>query len=257
MLWKDGNLDEFEKFNCVYLIHVADTYYKFGISRNIQKRIHAHNKYFCGMGHTPVIIKVWKCYTEQIMKDAENKIKMDANRIQLYGLTEILNAADISVIVNSIDNDIQMRNNVAEIQEIDAKNINVNEQAIDQNKARTCELCGKSFGKQIDIDRHRQRKTPCIITVVSEENKHNPNRCIFCNKTFVQKQGLVRHQKTCKVKNEVIRPQDPIAICKNEIILLKDVQQQKDLKMDEMKTKLTKLEAELAEIKRQLQNKTK
>lgn len=257
MLWKDGNLDDFEKFNCVYLIHVADTYYKFGISRNIRERIHTHNKYFCGMGHAPVIIKVWKCHTEQIMKDAENKIKTDANRIQLYGLTEILNVADISVIVDSIDNDIQMRNKTTEIQEIGVKTITVNEQAINQNKARTCELCGKSFGKQIDIDRHKQRKTPCLILEVNEADRNNPKRCIFCNRIFVQKQGLVRHHKTCKIKNEIIHPQDPIIACKKEIMLLKNVQQQKDMKMDEMKAKLTELEVQLAEINRQLQDRTK
>lgn len=66
---------------------------------------------------------------------------------------------------------------------------------------KKCYSCGKTFTKLIDIERHKKRKTPCLIVEVNEVDRNNPKRCIFCNRIFVQKQGLVRHHKTCKIKN--------------------------------------------------------
>lgn len=74
------------------------------------------------------------------------------------------------------------------------------EGVVHQNDLK-CYNCGKGFKKQSDFDRHKNRKTPCLIREVAPEHINNPNRCIFCNKIFSKKEHVTRHLKTCKIKN--------------------------------------------------------
>ncbi len=64
-----------------------------------------------------------------------------------------------------------------------------------------CYNCGKDFRDNLDLTRHKNRKTPCLIREVAPEQVNNPNRCIFCNKVFANVGNKNKHLKLCKVKN--------------------------------------------------------
>jgi hypothetical protein len=65
---------------------------------------------------------------------------------------------------------------------------------------KKCTDCGKVFTLVTDLQRHKNRKTPCVIRELTFEQLNNPNKCEFCNRTFVQPQTLTRHLKICKIK---------------------------------------------------------
>lgn len=69
------------------------------------------------------------------------------------------------------------------------------------NEANKCYGCGKNFRSPSTLAQHKARKTPCLIREVSEEDKHNPLRCIYCNKIFSKASNLTKHNKTCKIKH--------------------------------------------------------
>lgn len=71
----------------------------------------------------------------------------------------------------------------------------------DDNIERKCYSCGKEFKKPIDLARHKNRKTPCLIRDVKPEDVRNPLRCIYCNKIMSTSGNLTKHNKTCKIKH--------------------------------------------------------
>ena len=94
------------------------------------------------------------------------------------------------------------------------------------NVMSSCDLCGKVFRVPAEYQRHKNKKTPCLIVEVAPEQINNPNRCIYCNKTFVQKQTLTRHLNSCKVKNgEVKVPNDNVKYEQEIRILREEIKQ--------------------------------
>ena len=94
------------------------------------------------------------------------------------------------------------------------------------NVMTRCDLCGKVFRVPAEYQRHKNKKTPCLIVEVAPEQINNPNRCIYCNKTFVQKQTLTRHLNSCKVKNgEVKVPNDNVKYEQEIRILREEIKQ--------------------------------
>ncbi len=70
-----------------------------------------------------------------------------------------------------------------------------------QDNANKCYNCGKNFRAPALLERHKNRKTPCLIQELDVKDINNPNRCIYCNKIFSKKSNLTTHLKTCKIKN--------------------------------------------------------
>lgn len=65
-----------------------------------------------------------------------------------------------------------------------------------------CINCQKLFKRIRDFDRHKNRKTPCLIRDIHPNDKNNPNRCIYCNKILASRDNLRRHLNDyCKIKN--------------------------------------------------------
>lgn len=64
-----------------------------------------------------------------------------------------------------------------------------------------CYNCGKPFRDEFQLQRHKKKKTPCLIREIDEKDRHNPLRCIYCNKIFSKTSNLIRHHGSCKVKN--------------------------------------------------------
>ncbi len=67
--------------------------------------------------------------------------------------------------------------------------------------AHKCYSCGKSFTYAKDLERHKNRKTPCLIREVAPDQLHNPGRCIYCNKIFATRCNMLKHLSKCKIKN--------------------------------------------------------
>lgn len=65
-----------------------------------------------------------------------------------------------------------------------------------------CINCQKIFKTMQAYDRHKNRKTPCLIRDIPSDQLMNPNRCIYCNKILANKNNLKRHLlEACKIKN--------------------------------------------------------
>lgn len=100
-------------------------------------------------------------------------------------------------------------------------------QGINMNNKK-CYSCGKEFKLVTDLQRHKNRKTPCLIREISPSDRHNPLRCIFCNKIFSNKSNLRKHLGICKIKNGGMEILDEKVRYEQEIRILKEKDQQKD-----------------------------
>ncbi len=124
--------------------------------------------------------------------------------------------------------------------------INNQKLEIDNKK---CYSCGKSFRTPVELQRHKNRKTPCLIREVPENQRVNPNRCIFCNKIFTQSQHLTRHLLTCKIKNGGMAILDEKTRHEQEIRILKEtidkMNKDKEEENKNMAIRIEKLEAAL------------
>ena len=67
-------------------------------------------------------------------------------------------------------------------------------------KDKHCYNCGKTFARPALLLKHKNRKTPCLIQEVPEDDKEL-HRCKFCNRAYKHNFTLTRHYKVCKIKN--------------------------------------------------------
>lgn len=131
--------------------------------------------------------------------------------------------------------------------------------ADDMINDRKCYNCGKIFRTPSDLNKHKARKTPCLIREVDPKNIDNPNRCIYCNKVFAQPQTLTRHLKTCKIKNggmeilvDKVRHEQELRILKEkDAIRDKQLMEMKE-EMQQMKERDIARELQMKELKEQL-----
>ncbi len=110
---------------------------------------------------------------------------------------------------------------------------------------KKCFGCGKTFHTPTDLQRHKDRKTPCLIREVTEDQLKNPNRCIFCNKIFTTKGNLTKHHKGCKIKNGGMNILDEKVRHEQEIRILKEKDGQKDEEIRQIKEQLAELQKQI------------
>ena len=63
-----------------------------------------------------------------------------------------------------------------------------------------CYNCSKIFKYDSQLQRHINRKTPCLIRDLSDNDKQKIH-CIYCNKVYKTNQSLNKHIEKCKIKN--------------------------------------------------------
>lgn len=126
-----------------------------------------------------------------------------------------------------------------------------------------CYNCGKNFKYPKDLERHKGRKTPCLIREVTPEDRHNPNRCIFCNKIFSTKGNLIKHLSTCKIKNggmnildDKVQHEQKIRILEEQQMSDREKIQKMEEKMAEMAEKMAKMETQPTVINNSVINNT-
>ena len=66
----------------------------------------------------------------------------------------------------------------------------------------TCDKCNEKFDHKIAYDRHKNRKTDCIIPKYGSKSskKRTEHRCPVCDKIYSRKDSLARHKSVCKGK---------------------------------------------------------
>ena len=111
-----------------------------------------------------------------------------------------------------------------------------------------CYNCGKNFKDEAHLDQHKKRKTPCLIREVPPDQINNPNRCIFCNKILSKKEHLIRHVKTCKIKNggmeilvDKVKYEQEIRILKEQAAVATEQNKMLLARMEEMQKKIEQL----------------
>lgn len=67
---------------------------------------------------------------------------------------------------------------------------------------KKCYSCGKIFKLVTDLQRHKNRKTPCLIKTIPIDQINNPNRCLHCNRIFSNVGNLNKHLNLCKFANK-------------------------------------------------------
>jgi hypothetical protein len=122
----------------------------------------------------------------------------------------------------------------------------------DQINPKKCYSCGKLFKLVTDLQRHKNRKTPCLIREVSPRDILNPNRCIFCNKILLNKSSLIRHLKTCKIKNGGMNILDEKVRHEEAIRILNERDHVKEREINDIKEENRQMREEMERIKDQL-----
>lgn len=115
-----------------------------------------------------------------------------------------------------------------------------------------CYNCGKQFKKQVEYNRHKERKTPCLIREVKPGELNNPNRCIYCNKIFSTGSNLKKHLKICKVKNGGLNTLFDKVKYEETIRIMKEEQAQKNQEQERKNQELERKNQELMEEFRKL-----
>ncbi len=182
---------------CIYVLQVENGYYKFGKTSQLSTRLRTHLRKLKFMN----IVHIFNCVYEQIMHTVELSLKklakLDGVLVNKYEQTEIIHG-EIAIYCEHVSETI--RNKLANYVPVDNVVIdtNVKLEHVDVNNNKTCHLCKKVFRTPVELQRHKNRNVPCVITELPVNQVDNPNRCTTCNKIFIQKQHLTRHQKKCK-----------------------------------------------------------
>ncbi len=124
--------------------------------------------------------------------------------------------------------------------------------AVNKNK---CYNCGKIFRAPAILQRHKNRKTPCLIREIPPGDAGNPNRCIYCNKIFSNKDNLKKHHTVCKIKNggmdllvDKVRYEQKIRILEEQNNARDEKDKQKDEIIQKLTEKLEEIDARTKQI---------
>ncbi|QYB17600.1 hypothetical protein PV-S19_0236 [Pacmanvirus S19] len=114
IIYHQIDINEFIDKSVIYLLHITEYDYKFGVTGDIEKRIATHKSDFKKLGFDINIVKLWKCESANIMSSIEKMIKNIAGQnnmlVKKYEKTEIINTGDISIIVDKIDDYVSDKN---------------------------------------------------------------------------------------------------------------------------------------------------
>lgn len=200
-------INKYEGKSVFYFLEIESTEetpaYKFGITAQCKNRLYTHHRKL----YVKKVVKIIDCVYDSVMRYVETEFKRYAKSIgvmvTMFKNTEILVTNEIGVYVDRVEKAV-----AAELLKPQPKNVRILPADTIPNVSnicnKTCINCMKTFRTPSDLERHKNRKEPCIIRDVSEADKNNPLRCNYCNKIFTNNSHLVRHYRVCIVKNNKI-----------------------------------------------------
>ena len=108
------DINEYIGKSIVYLVHIVNYDYKFGVTGDVKTRLNTHRNDFKKLGYDINIVKIWKCGSANIMSEVEGMIKILAKQnemlVEKYNKTEIITTGDIEPIVSKIDEYVSDKN---------------------------------------------------------------------------------------------------------------------------------------------------
>jgi hypothetical protein len=108
------DMNDFVGDTCIYLIHITEDYFKFGLTVKFVNRGNTHFANFQKQGYKPQYINAWKCISAKAMWNVENAVKQYIKqhriRVKFAGETEIIKTDDIQHIVDKINSYVEHEN---------------------------------------------------------------------------------------------------------------------------------------------------
>jgi prophage antirepressor-like protein len=169
VVYQDIDVNELADDSCIYLIHITEDFFKFGVTNGVDNRAYDHFTYFKKKGYDPKIVNVWKCVKAKAMSIIELKIKRYAKqhaiRANLAGKTEIIKTDDIQHIVDKIDRYVE-KSNTMDTGFIKIKELELTiELTKQENEGKRCEI----ELKKLDIDMFKLKQaTPVSIQILPQ-----------------------------------------------------------------------------------------
>nr|QBK88637.1 MAG: hypothetical protein LCMiAC01_03150 [Mimivirus LCMiAC01] len=106
----DFDINKYKNKEILYLIHIKDNLYKFGITSNLRKRLRSHKKTF----NYNYVVKCWDCTNRTVSTKIENNVKNYIKYNNLRGTynkqTEIIETDDIMYVINIFNTYVDKHN---------------------------------------------------------------------------------------------------------------------------------------------------
>lgn len=176
----------------VYIVKLLGNYYKYGYSQHVRNRILTHRRTLGAKN----ILDITKCSSVKSMKKSEKNFERYAKKKgilkKIFGSKEIVKTKDPE----------KMKKKMIEI--VNKNNEKYPKDNNSNNKENPkvnfiCQDCGRKFRDNFQLNQHKKRKTPCLVSNDPNENIKKP-QCEYCNRTFYNNGNLNKHYVRCKVK---------------------------------------------------------
>lgn len=101
------DIQDFKNKEVLYLLHIKDDIYKFGVTQNIVKRLSNHKTYY----NYNYVIKCWECINRTVSKQIEDAIILYAHHArishQINKDKELIKTTNIQEFIKNIDNYVE------------------------------------------------------------------------------------------------------------------------------------------------------
>lgn len=169
---------------------------KIGKAKNPEDRL---KKLQTGNANKLIVYRSLYCGSEDLMTNVETFLHRCLRNKNITGEWFNISFVQIDNLAESVESFIHYLNE--KNNEPTAERVNIiPDITIEEKGNHKCDLCGKNFRVPNDLQRHKNRKSPCLIKEIPLEHLNNPYRCTFCNRIFSKTSNLNKHLHKCKFK---------------------------------------------------------
>jgi hypothetical protein len=137
------------------------------------------------------------------------------------------------------------------------KNIKIKHKKSEMNNVNTCEFCRNTFANKYILKNHQQRAKKCV-EIQGKIINNKMFECKYCNKKLQYKYSLKKHLNICTSKLNKTKQNELSEMIEGQKKLLDNIYtqkieiQQKDIELQEYKTKCQQMEREIHEKNNQI-----